>query len=314
MAPDDQKQNWTAGYLKGAPSPVARAGGRCLDVVRLLRITTASPSVEATSMRCQAVLEALRGRFDVARSMLDSSRATLEELGLRHGLLETAYLTGVVELVAGDPAAAIGPLRDAYDGLIEMGVGIDAGRAAALLAHALVAEGRVDDAEPMAAASEELAGQDLKTAIAWRVARAEVLAARGDVGGGIALAEEAVEIAAATDLVIDHADACVTLAALYRQAGDGAAAADPHAARPPASTTSRARRSPQSGSPTMPTGHRPSRRPRSPPRRPGSGPTGTDPRHPRAENRATRVGSELWKPLLAGDRADDRPTSSPTTP
>ena len=109
------------------PSPVARAGGRCLDVVRLLRITTASPSVEATSMRCQAVLEALRGRFDVARSMLDSSRATLEELGLRHGLLETAYLTGVVELVAGDPAAAIGPLRDAYDGLIEMGVGIDAG-------------------------------------------------------------------------------------------------------------------------------------------------------------------------------------------
>ena len=206
------------------PSPVARAGGRCLDVVRLLRITTASPSVEATSMRCQAVLEALRGRFDVARSMLASSRATLEELGLRHGLLETAYLTGVVELVAGDPAAAIGPLRDAYAGLIEMGVGIDAGRAAALLAHALVAVGRVDDAEPMAAASEELAGQDLKTAIAWRGARAEVLAARGDVGGGIALATEAVDIAAATDLVIDHADACVTLAALHAAAGDAAAA------------------------------------------------------------------------------------------
>ncbi len=206
------------------PSPVARAGGRCLDVVRLLRITTASPSVEATSMRCQAVLEALRGRFDVARSMLDSSRATLEELGLRHGLLETAYLTGVVELVAGDPAAAIAPLRDAYDGLIEMGVGIDAGRAAALLAHALVAEDRIDDAEPMAASSEELAGQDLKTAIAWRVARAEVLAARGDVAGGTALATEAVDIAAATDLVIDHADACVALAALHEAGRDTAAA------------------------------------------------------------------------------------------
>src|SRR6185312_9381034 len=112
----------------------------------------------------------------------------------------------------------------AYEGLIEMGVGIDAGRAAALLAHALVAEGRVDDAEPMAVASEELAGQDLKTAIAWRVARAEVLAARGDVERGIALAREAVEIAAATDLVIDHADACVALAALHRQAGDTEAA------------------------------------------------------------------------------------------
>src|SRR5262249_9144557 len=59
------------------PSPVPRAGGRCLDVVRLLRITTASPSVEATSMRCQAVLEALRGRFDVARSLISSALGML---------------------------------------------------------------------------------------------------------------------------------------------------------------------------------------------------------------------------------------------
>ena len=44
------------------PNPVPRAGGRCLDVVRLLRITTDSPAVEATSTRCQAVLEAFRGR------------------------------------------------------------------------------------------------------------------------------------------------------------------------------------------------------------------------------------------------------------
>jgi class 3 adenylate cyclase/tetratricopeptide (TPR) repeat protein len=34
------------------PSPVSRAGGRCLDVIRLLRITTGSPGVEATSTRC----------------------------------------------------------------------------------------------------------------------------------------------------------------------------------------------------------------------------------------------------------------------
>ena len=35
------------------PSPIPRAGGRCLDVIRLLRITTGSPAVEATSVRCQ---------------------------------------------------------------------------------------------------------------------------------------------------------------------------------------------------------------------------------------------------------------------
>lgn len=215
------------------PSPVARAGGRCLDVVRLLRITTASPSVEATSMRCQAVLEALRGRLDVSRTMLASARASLEELGLEHGLLETELFTGMVELIAGDPAAAIAPLRTAYEGLGTLGVGADAGQAAALLSRALLAQGDVDNAATMATASEELAGQNLKTAILWRIARAEVLAARGDITPGVALAQEAVEIAAGTDYLIDHADACVALARLREESGDlaGARAARTEALR-----------------------------------------------------------------------------------
>jgi class 3 adenylate cyclase/tetratricopeptide (TPR) repeat protein/type II secretory pathway predicted ATPase ExeA len=206
------------------PSPVARAGGRCLDVVRLLRITTASPSVEATSMRCQAVLEALRGRFDVSRSMLASARASLEELGLRHGLLETDLFTGMVELLADDPGAAVAPLRAAYQGLETLGVGADAGRAAALLATALLAQGEIDEAELTAAASEALAGQNLQTAIAWRTAKAAVLAARGELAAAVALARKAVDIAAATDLVLDHADACVVLADLREQAGDATGA------------------------------------------------------------------------------------------
>ena len=206
------------------PSPVARAGGRCLDVVRLLRITTASPSVEATSNRCQAVLESLRGRFDVSRSMLASARATLEELGLRHGLAQTDLCAGMVEMIAGDPHAAIAPLRAAYGGLGALGVGADAGNAAALLARALLVDGAVDEADAMATASKSLAGQNLKTAIGWRVARAEVLAAQGDPAAAVAIAEQAVEIAAGTDLIIDHADACVALAALRNRAGDAAGA------------------------------------------------------------------------------------------
>ena len=79
---------------------------------------------------------------------------------------------------------------------------------------ALLEQGDVDDADRMATASEELAGQNLKTAIAWRVARAEVLAARGDVAAAVTLADNAVRIAAATDLILDHADACVALARL----------------------------------------------------------------------------------------------------
>src|SRR5262249_52114004 len=71
------------------PSPVARASGRCIDVVRGLRITTGAPAVEAAMFRSQAVIEALRGRDDAARKMLATARETLEDLGLGRGLLET---------------------------------------------------------------------------------------------------------------------------------------------------------------------------------------------------------------------------------
>src|SRR6185503_793737 len=80
------------------------------------------------------------------------------------------------------------------------------------------------EAELVAAESEALAGQNLKTAIAWRIAKASVLAARDAVAEGVALAQEAVEIASATDLVLDHADACVVLADLQDTAGDEAGA------------------------------------------------------------------------------------------
>src|SRR5439155_25819300 len=48
------------------PSPVTRASGRCLDVVRVLRITAGAPAVESVALRCQAGLEALRGCVDPA--------------------------------------------------------------------------------------------------------------------------------------------------------------------------------------------------------------------------------------------------------
>jgi class 3 adenylate cyclase len=66
------------------PSPVTRASGRCLDVVRVLRITSGTPAVEAVALRCQAVLEALRGRTDAARRMIGSALRTVERLGLTH--------------------------------------------------------------------------------------------------------------------------------------------------------------------------------------------------------------------------------------
>src|SRR5262249_2263540 len=126
---------------RGRARSRARASGRGLDVVRVLRITQGAPAVEAVALRCQAVLEALRGRTDAARRMLGSSRRLVEELGITQRLLEADVAAGQIELYEGDATAAERGLRAAYDGLRAHGLGIDAAQAAALLGRALLALG-----------------------------------------------------------------------------------------------------------------------------------------------------------------------------
>ncbi len=201
------------------PSPVTRASGRCLDVVRVLRITAAAPAVEAVAMRCQAVLEALRGRGDAARRMITSSRRTVESLGLTIRILEADMAAGFIELINGEPAAAESLLRPTYRGFRDRGLGVDAAQAGALLGRSLLALGRVSEAEAISHECEELAGHDLKAAIAWRGVRAEALARRGQYGDAIGFARDAVAIAADTDALLDHADARVALAVALRVAG-----------------------------------------------------------------------------------------------
>ena len=206
------------------PNPVPRAGGRCLDVVRLLRITTGSPVVEATSTRCQAVLDALRGRAAAGRSLLDSARRTLTELGMRHALLEVDQFAGILELVADDPAAAEPHLRRAYNGFRRMGLDADTAETAALLARACLALDRDAEADELCTESERLAGHALKASIAWRTVRAQLLARSGAHDEARRVAEEAVAVAERTDLLVDHGDACLALATVLKIAGDSAGA------------------------------------------------------------------------------------------
>ena len=206
------------------PNPVPRAGGRCLDVVRLLRITTGSPVVEATSTRCQGVLDAFRGRAAAGRQLIDSARRSLTELGMRHALLEVEQFAGIVELVADDPASAEPHLRRAYNGFRRMGLDADTAETAALLARACLALDRDAEADELCTESERLAGHDLKASIAWRTVRAQLLARGGDHDEARRVAEESVAIAERTDALVDHGDACLALATVLSSAGDAAGA------------------------------------------------------------------------------------------
>ena len=214
------------------PNPVPRAGGRCLDVVRLLRITTESPAVEATSMRCQAVLEAFRGRGAAARRMIDSARRTVTELGLRHALLEVEQFAGIVELVGGEPDAAERHLRKAYNGFRRLRLDADTAETAALLGRTCLMLGRDAEADELCTESESLAGHALKASIAWRTLRAQLMSRRGHDAQAREVAEAAVALAERTDALVDHGDACDCLATVLAAGGDavGARAAAERAA------------------------------------------------------------------------------------
>jgi hypothetical protein len=169
------------------------------------------------------VLDALRGRAAAGRSLLDSARRTLTELGMRHALLEVDQFAGILELVADDPAAAEPHLRRAYNGFRRMGLDADTAETGALLARACLA---LDwDAKPtIVTESERLAGHALKASIAWRTVRAQLLARSGVHDEARRVAEEAVAVAERTDLLVDHGDACLGLATVLGIAGDNAGA------------------------------------------------------------------------------------------
>jgi class 3 adenylate cyclase/tetratricopeptide (TPR) repeat protein len=199
------------------PSPIARASGRCLDVVRVLRITSWAPHVEAHALRHQAVLEAMRDRAEAARRMLATAKQTFTDLGHRLGLLEVAMNEGLVELLDDDAAAAEAPLRRAVEGFEALGVRVSAARATALLARAVLELDRLDEAEVLA--DPLLAGDDLKASIGLLGVAAEVLARRGDASEAEALARRAVALAEPTDALVDHADARLSLASVLTVAG-----------------------------------------------------------------------------------------------
>jgi ketosteroid isomerase-like protein len=171
-------------------------------------------------LRHLAVLELLRGRPDKARAMLADAREVVADLGLRHGLMETELFAGIIESMEGDPVAAEPHFRTALEGLDALGAGADAGLAAALLARSVLAQGRLDEADRYAEESERLAGRNLKTAIAWRSARAEILSAQGCYDESVTMARDAVAVAAGTDLVLDHALACLALSRVLAAAGN----------------------------------------------------------------------------------------------
>ena len=149
----------------------------------------------------------MNGNFELARSMLAASNGVFEELGLTLNAA-TSQNEALIEMLAGDSAAAEASLRLGFDALTEMGEQAFLSTTAAFLARAVFEQNRVDEAEELAQLSARLAATgDLLTQVLWRGVQARVLAARGQLEDAEALAREAVSLAEQTDFVVYRGDA-----------------------------------------------------------------------------------------------------------
>jgi predicted ATPase len=199
---------WIASSLWIGPTPAGDGIRRCELMREAVR---ESPESEAAILRHLGGLHAMVDSFDIARQLLSRSNAVYADLGLTLNAA-TSQNEAVVELLAGNPAAAEKSLREGYRAIEEIGERMFLPTTAAFLARAVLEQGRDEEAEDLAKVSGQLAATgDLLSQILWRGVRARVFARRSQFEEAETLAREAVTLAQSTDFINHRADALLDL-------------------------------------------------------------------------------------------------------
>jgi len=203
--------DWRASAAVVGPTPVEEAIEICLDIRNQVR---SSPVAVAETLHPLAALHAMRGEFDAARTLIGEGNAILDELG---GIYSAAmsHHEAFVEMLAGRPEVAEDRLRSAFERLEEMGGKELLATTATMLAQAILAQDRPEEASHFCRVSREAAApEDLWSQVDGKGAYAKIIAGRGGGAEAERLAREAVELAASTDFLTLHGDAFLDLAAV----------------------------------------------------------------------------------------------------
>jgi tetratricopeptide (TPR) repeat protein len=220
-AGDRRRAAFAAGFLGSitvfGPVPAAEGIERC----RVLRRRFADHvGTSAVLLRDEAVLHAMQGRIDEARSLHAEAVRAIDDLGSRWLSASTVFGQWLLEMLAGAPERAEASARAGLALLEEMGATNQGSTAAALLAVALVEQGRHDEAISYAdLAAEWAAPDDMASQVPQLAARARVLAASGELERAEAAAREAVRLSERSDDICLRGDALVDLAAVLDLAG-----------------------------------------------------------------------------------------------
>jgi ATP/maltotriose-dependent transcriptional regulator MalT len=177
-------------------------------------IVAASPVAVAWTVNPLATLHAMKGDFQAAERFLRGANQILVQL---HSLTSTvSHHEALVRMLAGRPDLAEIPLRAGAERLASMN---DRGLLAttnAMLAQAVYAQGRFDEADELCrAAAKSGAADDTVTQVIWRCVKAKLLIRQGD-GEAESVARQAVALVEPTDLLSHRGDAMLDLADVLR--------------------------------------------------------------------------------------------------
>jgi tetratricopeptide (TPR) repeat protein len=195
------------------PTPVEEALSWIEEQPEFLRVR---PGLLTT----RALLEAMRGQFDLARSLTSEARARQEELGARMGIANALEGRTWIEIWAGELESAEKAIREACELHAQVGEKAGLSTRAGLLARVLCTLGRYDEAEEWSGTSEELgASDDIATQQLWRLARGRVLAHQGEFMEAERLMREALALIEQTDNLSEHGNALMEFAEVLELAG-----------------------------------------------------------------------------------------------
>jgi class 3 adenylate cyclase/tetratricopeptide (TPR) repeat protein len=177
-------------------------------------------SLETGALGILARAAAMRGDFDEARRLATEARRVIPDLGELLAVAYDSISEGLIELLAGEPDAAIGALNRGFEALERRGGMSPLAVLAANLARAFIVKGQDDDAERLIRRCREAAAEgQLDTQIKWRALQGIVLARRGEIDEATRLAREAVALAERSEQLDSQAEALADLADVLQRAG-----------------------------------------------------------------------------------------------
>jgi class 3 adenylate cyclase/tetratricopeptide (TPR) repeat protein len=190
--------SWVPGAIWAGPTASEQGIRRCREVFDQAQ---GDKKAMSSALFSQALLEAGLGHFEQASELFGRARALLEEVALPVWIAgPLTQCIGWAELLEGNPAAAERELRRGYETLTTIGEVTLLSTVAGMLAEAIYAQGRYQEAECFTQISEESAGaEDVYTHVLWRSVRAKVLAQQGKTSEALQLACESATLVEATD-------------------------------------------------------------------------------------------------------------------